>query len=527
MSTPTMSRGARAMAAKRDERRALADAHLHLDDVEKWFIKRGLPHFIENYKATEDVFNRALPLFVVLVVVQMGLELTSKTVTWKDRLIGGAIGFAAIVVVILVANLIRQPQRWYRWPRKIGPAEITLLVLLGPVVGKLSGAGWGAVVADFVANILVLALVYLLVAYAILPVLKWALKHSFEELGNLGNLASKALPMLALFGTFLFLNVDMWHIASSFDKRSQLWYTTLFFAAITFLFLMVRLPGEVKNLQGEYYLEAVVAASADTPLHEHVGELDDVLPQLRTDRRQQVNMLFVLAFTQVIQILLLSVVVFVYFVSLGKLAVTDGQIADWLKSPECVGITSSKLSGLKPAAVAQACHFSTEEQGETWLKIIQPGRLFGFPARIPGTDIFFSEPLLRTAILLTTFSAFFFAVSAVTDEAYRKDFFESITGRLAKCLTIRCGYVNLYEKATRHALNETGVDPKAMDEDHRRTVQVPSMVADPNTRTPQLSSFQPSGGYPASLSGQKQIPEQSAHEPMPEDPLKRWPQQSS
>lgn len=493
VSTPTMSRGARAMAAKRDERRALADAHLHLDDVEKWFIKRGLPHFIENYKATEDVFNRALPLFVVLVVFQMGLELTSKTVTWKDRLIGGAIGLVAVAVVILAANLVRQPQRWYRWPRKIGPVEIALLVLLGPVVGKLSGARWGAVIADFFANIGVLALVYLLTAYAILPVLKWALRHSFEELGNLGNLASKALPMLALFGTFLFLNVDMWHIASSFKDRSQLWYTTLFFAAITFLFLMVRLPGEVKDLQGEYYLEAVIAAAADTPLHEFVGDLDDELPQLRTNRRQRVNMLFVLAFTQVIQILLLSVVVFVYFVSLGKLAVTDGQIADWLKTPEC----KVDLHGDHSLEnIQKLCGF-TGEQAESWRKIIEPGTLFGFPARIPlgGTELEFSEPLLRTAILLTTFSAFFFAVSAVTDEAYRKDFFESITGRIAKCLTVRCGYVNLYEKASRRALGETGIDPKAIDEDHRRTVQVPSMVADPNIRTQLLSSFQPGGGY--------------------------------
>jgi hypothetical protein len=480
------------MTAKRDERRALADAHLHLDDVEKWFIKRGLPHFIENYKATEDVFNRALPLFVVLVVVQMGLELTSKTVTWQDRLIGGAIGLGAVLVLILVANLVRQPRRWYRWPRKIGPVELTLLVLLGPVVGKLSGASWGAVVADFCANIGVLALVYLLTAYAILPVLKWALRHSFEELGNLGNLASKALPMLALFGTFLFLNVDMWHIASSFDQRSQLWYTTLFFAAITFLFLMVRLPGEVKNLQGDYYLEAVVAASADTPLHEHVGELDDELPQLRTDRRQRMNMLFVLAFTQVIQILLLSVVVFVYFVSLGKLAVTDGQVADWLRTPECP--KGVQLPNHDVKTIQRLCGF-TEEQAKTWKGIIDPGTLFGFSARVPGTNLEFSEPLLRTAILLTTFSAFFFAVSAVTDEAYRKDFFESITGRIAKCLTVRCGYVNLYEKATRRALNETGIDPKALDEEHRRTVQVPSLVADPNTQTQQLSSFQPGSGY--------------------------------
>jgi hypothetical protein len=529
-----MSRDARAMNAKRNKRRALADAHLHLDDVEKWFISRGLPHFIENYKATEDVFNRALPLFVLLVIVQMGLELTSKTVTWKERLIGGAIGLVAVLAVVLVANLVRQPQRWYRWPRKIGPVEVALLVVLGPVVGKLSGARWGAVVADFVANILVLGLVYLLVAYAILPVLKWAVMHSFKEIGNLGNLASKALPMLALFGTFLFLNVDMWHIASSFEKRSQLWYTTLFFAAITFLFLMVRLPGEVKDLQGEYYLEAVVVAAADTPLHEHVGDLDDQLPQLATNRRQRMNMLFVLGFTQVIQILLLSVVVFVYFVSLGKLAVTDGQIADWLKTPECTVV----LPNHKLETVQKLCGFN-EEQANTWLKIIDPGKLFGFYARIPGTNIAFSEPLLRTAILLTTFSAFFFAVSAVTDEAYRKDFFESITGKLAKCLTIRCGYVNLYEKASTRALTEAGFDSRAIEEDHRRTVQVPALVADPNTTTVQVSAFQPSGGYPgrgdqprvpaqqSSVTGEYPIQQSDQHDPNSDDPFKRWPQQNN
>lgn len=519
-----MSRGARAMTAKRDERRALADAHLHLDDVEKWFIKRGLPHFIENYKATEDVFTRAMPLFVLLVVLQMGLELTSKTVTWKDRLIGGALGLGAVLVVILVANLVRQSRRWYRWPRKVGPVELTLLVLLGPVVGKLSGAGWGAVVADFVANILVLGLVYLLVAYAILPVLKWAVKHSLDELGNLVNLASKALPMLALFGTFLFLNVDMWHIASSFEQRSQLWYVTLFFGAITFLFLMVRLPGEVKSLQGEYYLEAVVAASADTPLHEHVGDLDDELPQLRTNRRQRVNMLFVLGFTQIIQILLLAVVVFLYFVTLGKLAVTNSQVADWLRTPECPAHAADHIAHHTAEDYMQACGFATKEQGDAWMKIVDPGTLFGFRARIPGTTLMFSEPLLRTAILLTTFSAFFFAVSAVTDEAYRKDFFESITGKLTKCLTIRCGYVNLYEKATHRALVEGGFDAKASDEDHRRTVQVPSMVADPNTRTMQLKAFQPSGGYLAMTDPDK--PE-AATAPEPDDPPKRWPRQKS
>lgn len=501
-----MSRGARTAASKRTERRALADAHRHLDDVEKWFVKRGLPHFIENYKATEDVFKRALPLFVLLVLFQMGLELTSTSVTWTNRAAGAALGLGAVLAVFLTANLVRQPEDWYRLPRVIGIPEIALLVVLGPTVGKLSHASWQAVMADGIANVLVLGVAYALVSYAMLPVALWALRHSVRELGNLINLASKALPMLALFGTFLFLNVDMWHIASSFEKRSQLWWTTLFFGLITLGFLMVRLPGEVKELSGEYTRDAVMAAATDTPLAHHLDELDEELPQLLTNRRQRINMVVVLAFTQIIQIVLLAVVVFLYFVSLGKLAVNNGQIADWLRTPEC----KADLSAVphEAAAVAKACGFGDEEQGRAWLNIIEPGKLFGFPARIPlggEHELVFSEPLLRTAILLTTFSAFFFAVSAVTDEAYRKDFFESITGKLTKCLTIRCGYVHLYEKATSQALSDHGHggDPRALDEDHRRTVQVPVLVIEAVNKTVPLDDA------PA------------------DDPFKRWPQQTS
>ncbi|GAA2051522.1 hypothetical protein GCM10009839_68160 [Catenulispora yoronensis] len=554
-----MSRSARRSATKRSERRALAEAHRHLDDVEIWFVRRGLPHFIENYRATEDVFKRALPLFVVLVLFQMGLELTSSSPTWADRGIGAAIGFGTVLVVFLAANLARQPHAWYRLPRVIGAPEIAVLVVLGPAVGKISHASWKAVLIDAVANVLVLGLAYAVVSYAMLPVVLWALRHSVRELGNLVNLASKALPMLALFGTFLFLNVDMWHISSSFEKRSQLWWTTLFFALIIFGFLMVRLPGEVKLLSGEYTRDAVMAAAADTPLARHLEELDEELPQLLTNRRQRINMLFVLAFTQIIQILLLAVVVFLYFVSLGKLAVNNGQVADWLRTPECKLAEGVPSPAHNVDAIMQACGFTDKEQAESWLKIIEPGKLFGFAARIPlggEHELVFSEPLLRTAILLTTFSAFFFAVSAVTDEAYRKDFFESITGKLTKCLTIRCGYVHLYEKATSMALADHGLigDPRAVYEDHRRTVQVPVLLIEAGklpgegagTDTVPLNVFTADGSMPTqpvpvpALTDPVAPAQPSKHDalpPMPaqpgshdaasDDPFTRWPQQGS
>jgi hypothetical protein len=330
----------------------------------------------------------------------------------------------------------------------------------------------------------------------VVPVIVWALQHTLSELSNLINLASKALPMLALFGTFLFLNVDMWHIAS-YLPRHQLWTVVGFFAIITFLFLLVRLPDEVRKLRGGYTLASVREAAESTPLQTHVDDLDSELPQLMTNRKQRVNMLFVLGFTQVVQVLLLSLVVFLYFITLGTLAVSPEQMKDWLQP-----VTKDDMA-----------------------KITDPGKLFGFPAEIPGTHVIFPEALIQTAILITTFSAFFFAVSAVTDEAYRKDFFESITGKLNRSLDIRCGYVNLYIKATRRLEEDSAGrgswDTQAVFEDHQRTVQIPSYVAQPEALTLPVESFQP---RPAQF-GVVPEPRPAAPDPVAEDPFQRWPQQ--
>lgn len=423
-------------ASRRQERAALNEAHRHLGDIEKWFIKRGLPHFIENYKATDDIFSRTLPLIVLLIIVQMGLELSSKDVTWRDRVIGGVVGVVCVLGLFLVANLIRQRRLWWRLPKRVGLIEMAVLVVLGPVVGLVARASTEAVGIDLAANVGLFLVVYGLVAYAILPVIMWAVSHAVRELKNLAHLASKALPMLALFGTFLFLNVDMWHIAS-YLNRADLWRIVGFFSVVTLLFLVARLPEEIRSLTGGFTRDTVTSAAAGTPLARHLEELDEILPQLRTTRRQRLNMLFVLGFTQIIQILLLSLVVFAYFITLGKIAVKPGQVADWLRVPECE-VTDYHQTH----EIATKC---TDPDG--WMQVIHPGHFFGLEARIPGTEIVFSDPLIQTALLLTTFSAFFFAVSAVTDEAYRKDFFESITAKLTKSLEIRCGYVHLYLKA--------------------------------------------------------------------------------
>ena len=65
--------------------------------------------------------------------------------------------------------------------------------------------------------------------------------------GVMFPLVTRALPLLLLFTTFLFINTEVWQVASSLP-RSILWTAVLLFAAVAVAFLLVRLPEELDGV---------------------------------------------------------------------------------------------------------------------------------------------------------------------------------------------------------------------------------------------------------------------------------------
>ncbi|MCW2605178.1 MAG: hypothetical protein JWN61_3313, partial [Pseudonocardiales bacterium] len=42
--------------------------------TERWFVHRGLPHFIVGYSASGDVFTRALPVLVLILLAELPID---------------------------------------------------------------------------------------------------------------------------------------------------------------------------------------------------------------------------------------------------------------------------------------------------------------------------------------------------------------------------------------------------------------------------------------------------------------------
>ena len=151
---------------------------------------------------------------------------------------------------------------------------------------------------------------------------------------ELFRLVTRGLPLLLLLVTFLFINTEAWQVAASLN-RTRLWFVVAFFAVIILAFLAVRLPDEVQPDLGRPRRRLAPAACGGTPLEPGLRRLrasGRPLERHPLTRRERINAVLVLVFSQATQVALLAVVVWLFFVAFGSLAISDDVIEAWVGS---------------------------------------------------------------------------------------------------------------------------------------------------------------------------------------------------
>lgn len=322
-----------------------------LEATEAWFLRHGLPYFVESERA----------------VAQRGLRRGRIAAVLAAALLAGA------GVGILLGWLVRDTS-------------------LGNGAGTGTGAGLavaGVVVASYAATALRLKTVAL-----------WAVARTLRSLGLLFPLVTRALPLLLLFITFLFINAEVWQVASSLDG-GVLWVTVMFFAVLAVGFLLVRLPEELDRVDHDMHGDRLLDSVRGTPVESAARELaeaNETLPDDDDERHvsgfQRANLILVLLVSQAVQVLLLALAVLTFFLIFGGVAMHPDVIESWI--------------GRAPHAFEQVPTLSVE--------------------------------LLQVSIFLAAFSGLYFTVYAVTDETYREQFFTAVTDELEQAVGVRAVY---------------------------------------------------------------------------------------
>ena len=374
--------------------------------TERWFLRRGTPHLIEDYHATEDVFTRALPALLLIFLLEL-FGAANLAWRWWENVLALALGAAGAAGVWAAINRARG-RRWSQLPDRVGGIEIAVFLIVPTVLPLVFGRQVGSAVAHFVVNGVLLVAIYLVTSYGLVPLTRWALGQTGRQIGTVLGLFGRALPLLLLFSVALFINTEVWQVASSLDGTLY-WGTVLFFVLAGTIFLLLRLPGELLRLRDQLKGVALVEACAASPLASAAEELavEGEIATVALSRRQQGNLLLVLLFSQAVQVLLVTAAIAGFFFAFGLVAIRPEVIDAWL--------------------------------GSIGTEVLASWEVF-------GREVQLTRALIHVSGFLGALSGFYFTVYVITDATYREEFFTEILDEVRQSLAVRNVYLTLLDR---------------------------------------------------------------------------------
>ncbi len=368
-------------------------AEHHRDQTDRWFLAQGVPHFIAGYSARTDVWTRAVPALSVLFVLGLVGELGFAALTGLGTFV---VGIGLVVGVWLGLNRLRG-QPVFALPRQVGRLEPVLFVAVPTVVSAVRSQTWIDPVLTVVVGSLILGLVYAVTSYGLVAITRFVMGELGVQLRLLGSISSRAVPMLLLITMTIFITGETWQMAAKLRGLSFV-ATIGLFVVIGGLFLWTRVPEVIASVERFDHWGEVATLLEGTPLAGTAvpGHGDPAEPPVA--RGEWFNMAVLALTAQAVQITLVAIVVWVFFVLLGLVAVRPDTAEQWLGAPP------DPILGV--LAVGES-RFAVTEEG------------------------------LRVAAFLAAFAGLTFTVYLITDEAYRREFRTDVTDRLRQLLAVR------------------------------------------------------------------------------------------
>lgn len=378
-------------------------AALDRAEIERWFIRQGVPHFIEGYNARSDVFTRSIPALVVSYL--LGGFTALDIHRWSlARNLAVACGIVALLVATWVAANRLRGRPWFERPRRVGRVELVLFVTIPAFPSLVFGQQWGDAVEAVVIGLGVLATIYLVTSYALFPLTRWALARLAHLLAALGGLVARALPLLLLFITFSFLAAEVWEMAGTLPLVLYPVLVVVFLLAGAG-FLLSRLPADIGSIGRFDSWDAVARLVEQSPAAGFPLPTVGAPPEAELSRRQWVNLALVSLFTQGVQITLVALTMGVFLVLFGFLTLSEQTMANW-----------------------------------THIDLAQLDVLVRVSLGAGQRDLVLTRQLLQVSGFLAAFTGFYFTVYLVTDATYRREFRDDVVAELREALAVRAVY---------------------------------------------------------------------------------------
>ena len=186
-------------------------------------------------------------------------------------------------------------------PDRVTPTWLLLFVLVPTALSFAFDRSFDGLLSAIVGPIMLLIIVYVVTRYTLVAMTVWALRWTFQQLGDLGQLVTRVLPLMLLVVTFLYLSPGVWQAMGS-GTASTVGGALLVLAAVAVLFVITRARRELAKVDESTDRAGVVAASAGTPLEAEVEDLPDLDLVVPMTARQRANLLLSMVVAQLVQV---------------------------------------------------------------------------------------------------------------------------------------------------------------------------------------------------------------------------------
>lgn len=354
-----------------------AQRRRELDRYEEQFRKAGLPLLDEDFSASTDIYNRAAPLLALVFVGEM---LGAIQLEWS-LLANIAAAAGGLGILLLAGGLIN---RWRGRPFRSIPddvdtPELAAFVLVPALLPLIFGGQVTSAVVTAAANVVILLGIRVIFGYGLPSILVWVGRRLYRQLLASFMLLARAVPLLMIFALLAFVSTEMWQVFADVSDPSLV-AIGLLFVVLGTAFLLARLPREVRELEAEVGNQA-------TPL--------------TTAQRRNVGL--ILFVSQAVQVLTVAVLVAVFFVVFGTIAIGEEVRLSWIGTGGDVLVSFTVL----------------------------------------GSSFQVTAELLKVAGGLAAFSGLYFAIAMLTDTTYREEFLDEVTGELRDTFRARAAYLSL------------------------------------------------------------------------------------
>ncbi|WP_101947137.1 hypothetical protein [Mycobacterium sp. 3519A] len=376
-----------------------------LRQVHQWFLHRGLPLVLTRRVRSRALIERSAPMVsgigAVIAVTMLLAELTDG-----DPDFGYVIRLGVLALLLVAAPfalyLLRQTGTTLG---EAGRRSAALLVMALFVFGlPFADSGFSGIAAAEAFGFAVVALLAIWLTYlGFGSILLWAFRFALQQVGALGTLMSRALPLMMLT-VVVFFTGELWQLAARMS-RERLWQTIGFLSLVAILFVVATIRDEVRALRDDRAEQTDPATLlAGTPLQTAAGRQPARTP---LSRAEQVNVVAVMVVSQAIQVVLFTAGLFAFFLALGIVAVPDDVAVLWSAEETCP-------VGEPPC----------------------PGTWFGVHVPVPQT-------IVHVSLFVAVLSGLYFTVSTSVDPLYRERFFNPLIDDVAVSLAGRDAYLEM------------------------------------------------------------------------------------